>query len=221
MTFVLNDEYLEKFEKIFRHLEDESATLGISTFGCSISTLEEVFLKVGVDEFQNDQNTNNLPIKASNAFTNFTAVSRGKLIWNQILAMILKKIHFMRRNVSPYIYLTLITIAILCVVLFVPINQSTPIPFSLGGLIQTENLNQEVVQKYQSNFINQNLEVTELEPSKYIRQNFIRRNLKYLIGVSFDQDPVLVWFDPFAYNSLRFFSKFLSSSGPSKWLQRV
>lgn len=49
LSYVLNDNYVSRFKIIFKDLEDNLEKLKISSFGLSLTTLEEVFLKVGID----------------------------------------------------------------------------------------------------------------------------------------------------------------------------
>lgn len=197
-TFILSEEYLEKFDKIFKHLEDEAEVLKISTFGCSISTLEEVFLKVGVDKFQSDQKEGEAALKILNPFTSFGKVSSIKLFLNQIYAMILKKAHYTKRNLSPYIYLTFITVGLSYIFLYAPMSLEANFDLALTGLIQTENLNDPIALKYKSFFSDHHVDVTNLDSKTYIMQNFLKRNLKYEMGVSFDKQPVSVWFNKYS-----------------------
>lgn len=203
-TFILSEEYLEKFDKIFKRLEDDAESLKISSFGCSISTLEEVFLKVGVDALQSDQNESEEVIKVSNPFTEFGKVSSIKLFFNQIYAMILKKFHYTRRNISPYIYLAFTTLGLGFVFLYAPLNLESNFDIKLSGLIQTENSNNSIIQTYKSFFYDDLVDVSSLEPREFISESFLRRNLKYEMGVSFDLQPVSVWYN--AYTNSPVFS---------------
>ena len=45
LSFVLPKEQSSKFEELFNHLEHNQDALGIDSFGASVTTLEEVFLK--------------------------------------------------------------------------------------------------------------------------------------------------------------------------------
>lgn len=58
LSYELPDEYVDKFEKMFQVLEDEQNSLKLGSFGVSLTTLEEVFLKVGTDSTKIDQLTN-------------------------------------------------------------------------------------------------------------------------------------------------------------------
>ncbi|CAD5121577.1 DgyrCDS10076 [Dimorphilus gyrociliatus] len=47
LSYILPKESSENYEEMFRDIEDNLETLGITSFGVSITTMEEVFLKVG------------------------------------------------------------------------------------------------------------------------------------------------------------------------------
>ena len=47
LSFILPSEATGKFEKLFLELETRRQELGIASYGASVTTMEEVFLKVG------------------------------------------------------------------------------------------------------------------------------------------------------------------------------
>ncbi|XP_033630935.1 ATP-binding cassette sub-family A member 3-like [Asterias rubens] len=47
LSFILPNEASDTFEALFTHLEENKKVLGISSYGASITTMEEVFIKVG------------------------------------------------------------------------------------------------------------------------------------------------------------------------------
>ncbi|XP_055298016.1 phospholipid-transporting ATPase ABCA3-like isoform X5 [Sitodiplosis mosellana] len=49
LAYALPDEYVDKFERMFEKLENNQTDLKLGSFGVSLTTLEEVFLKVGAD----------------------------------------------------------------------------------------------------------------------------------------------------------------------------
>lgn len=49
LAYALPDEHVDKFEKLFEKLEENQEALKLGSFGVSLTTLEEVFLKVGSD----------------------------------------------------------------------------------------------------------------------------------------------------------------------------
>jgi len=47
MEFVLSSEHSHGFETLFQEIENKMDEYGITSFGVSVTTLEEVFMKVG------------------------------------------------------------------------------------------------------------------------------------------------------------------------------
>ena len=47
LSFILPSEATAKFEELFTELETRRRDLGIASYGASVTTMEEVFLKVG------------------------------------------------------------------------------------------------------------------------------------------------------------------------------
>ena len=47
LSFILPSEATGKFEQLFNELETRRKDLGIASYGASVTTMEEVFLKVG------------------------------------------------------------------------------------------------------------------------------------------------------------------------------
>jgi len=47
LSFILPSEATGKFEELFTELETRRKDLGIASYGASVTTMEEVFLKVG------------------------------------------------------------------------------------------------------------------------------------------------------------------------------
>lgn len=220
VTFVLSEEYLDRFDKIFRRLEDDADKLGISSFGCSISNLEEVFLKVGAEDVQNDhQNGHDTVVKLSNPFVSTNEVSTLQLFFNQIYAMILKKFHFTKRNISPYIFLSIFTAGLTAVFLAVPVTLESNFESKLTGLIDTANPDSIISRSYKSLFRETNVEVINEDIRDFIYDSFMKRNLKYELGISFDTSPVSVWFNGLSFGtdhfSLNYFHRASLKSFPN------
>lgn len=47
LSFTLPDQYSSAFEEMFRALEDKSDDMNLNGYGISITTMEEVFMRVG------------------------------------------------------------------------------------------------------------------------------------------------------------------------------
>lgn len=64
LSYQLSDKCSQMFEQIFRELEDRSTELGVDSYGVSLTTLEEVFMKVGTDPVTDDE-----PIEMNGSLT--------------------------------------------------------------------------------------------------------------------------------------------------------
>ncbi|KAL3876097.1 hypothetical protein ACJMK2_033975 [Sinanodonta woodiana] len=130
LTYILSHESVDKFEALFTDIETNKATLGIDSYGASVTTMEEVFLKVGEsnteklnEEFQSTTNSSNNEPYTYPAGVTLNVQHRGnyiqsvqshtgaKLYIQQFWAMFIKRFLHTLRN-------KLITITQLAVPLF-------------------------------------------------------------------------------------------------------
>lgn len=56
LSIILPSDFSHQFEKLFTEIESRQEELGISSYGASVTTLEEVFIKVG-EEAEHEENT--------------------------------------------------------------------------------------------------------------------------------------------------------------------
>lgn len=112
VIYNVSEENLPKFREIFKALEDNSDELDIISFGCSLTTLEEVFLKIGSDAF--DASTRD-SLNDDNVFEDATSIDFDRMVPSsrvtgfslliyQFEATILKKFCYLRRNYAPIIW---------------------------------------------------------------------------------------------------------------------
>ncbi|KAM6166302.1 phospholipid-transporting ATPase ABCA3-like [Erethizon dorsatum] len=118
LSFILPKEYTDRFEVLFTTLEKRQDELGISDFGASVTTMEEVFLKVSHMDSQTDiQDTQSLSqrsevltmrqnrnmssnVKRARSLNENATVfnTRCSLYCQQFHAMFLKRLLFSWRN---------------------------------------------------------------------------------------------------------------------------
>ncbi|XP_063703816.1 phospholipid-transporting ATPase ABCA3-like [Culicoides brevitarsis] len=130
LTYVLNEFYTSMFRQIFEDLENNMDSLSIASFGVSLSTLEDVFMKVGSNTKMNlpdaipmtrthsvEENLN--PVSKNYGSTNTVEdlipqlLTGTSLIINQIKAVFLKKFAFTRR--SPILLLVMMIMPVIFV----------------------------------------------------------------------------------------------------------
>ncbi|KAL1517917.1 hypothetical protein ABEB36_001617 [Hypothenemus hampei] len=104
LSYLLAESQSGLFEPMLRDLEQNKEFFGINSFGISLTTLEEVFMKVGADHGQEEmynEKINGEEINGKEAVIENTigdsktiphTISFGDLLLNQIIAMSLKKI---------------------------------------------------------------------------------------------------------------------------------
>lgn len=130
VTFNIPEEYLPSFREIFKSLEDNADKFDISSFGCSLTTLEEVFLKIGTDEISTESNfTDEFDLNdLGDSFSDCTRVDFEQmcpskkvnglpLLVYQFEGIILKKFCYLRRNYAPFIWYGFLSIWLIYIIL--------------------------------------------------------------------------------------------------------
>lgn len=73
LTYLLKENYISSFKNVLEDFENNSKDLGISSFGVTLTTLEEVFLKVMQEDEKSSETTASTEIVTSgNSITNLT-----------------------------------------------------------------------------------------------------------------------------------------------------
>ncbi|CAG9810455.1 unnamed protein product [Chironomus riparius] len=103
-VIVISNDKLPYFDEIFKSLEDNAEQLKISSFGCSFTSLEDVFLKLGYGTFDDNQIINEFqPILVESSKV-FEKDEESSMACYQIYAMILKKIWVYREMWKTFVY---------------------------------------------------------------------------------------------------------------------
>ncbi|XP_068921390.1 phospholipid-transporting ATPase ABCA3-like [Petaurus breviceps papuanus] len=149
LSFLLPKENVHRFEALFEELEERQAELGISSFGASVTTMEEVFLRVSkqvdssmdlksiqlpsIRDQSNLKSKKNMDLTALYKKTSVTSMeynSKYKLHCQQFYAMLIKKALFTWRNWKMMIAQAFIPL--LCIILVMEVFKmnlsSTSIP---------------------------------------------------------------------------------------------
>ncbi|XP_071508675.1 phospholipid-transporting ATPase ABCA3-like [Diadema antillarum] len=77
LSYILPEESVGQFEGLFSQLEEQKGPLGIDSYGASVTTMEEVFLKVGMNH-SSDENTEPRYRSTSNAAESVESIPNGK-----------------------------------------------------------------------------------------------------------------------------------------------
>ncbi|XP_045462662.1 phospholipid-transporting ATPase ABCA3-like isoform X2 [Harmonia axyridis] len=131
LNFLLPEDAVSVFEDMFRELERSQKELGVNSYGVSLTTLEEVFMKVGADHEGSAR-----PESSENGISNgnHCKVSIGgnhfltgyKLIKNQYLAMLMKKILSALR--SWRLHLIVLAIPVFMIIVTMLLNKAQKQP---------------------------------------------------------------------------------------------
>ena len=207
-VFSISEDNQHNFHKMFKKLEDDSEKLKVSSFGCSLTTLEEVFIKVGSDV--NKLNKTNLEF---NDFVPSRKVRGLILIFYQIYAIILKKFHHTRRNFYSIGWLTLLSIGLSYIFLNAPIEFDTwnkhdsvnPLEISFDPLNSTvtifenDNSNPKFAESLSSLF-NKKDKLDEIDHNyedyifKLFRKNERIVHEKYLMALTLKNNSIVIWY---------------------------
>ncbi|KAL7744177.1 hypothetical protein ACLKA6_009151 [Drosophila palustris] len=141
LSYSLPDRHADQFEKMFGALEERSKELHLSGYGIGITSLEEVFMKVGADTDANGkridggalmQGESGYPeddtesMQSNRAFTDQRENLRGmKLTLNQWNAMMLKKILYTWRNKLLFLIQNLMPVFFILITVLIARAQST------------------------------------------------------------------------------------------------
>ncbi|XP_058465469.1 phospholipid-transporting ATPase ABCA3-like [Malaya genurostris] len=118
LSFVLKEDYIKLFQSMLEELETNMEQCGITSYGISLTTMEEVFLKAGSDTLQDTVNPNGTTIDTvgqSYTLNNIQLLRGVQLMVNQVKAQILKKalstirswIQLIIRNLIPVLFVVL------------------------------------------------------------------------------------------------------------------
>lgn len=121
LGYQLPDDDTTFFQQMFNDLENNMQSLQLSSFGVSLTTLEDVFHKVGSDSLHQlppidngeEYNIRNRSDAFSESWNESTVLLRGlALIYNQWCAMFKKKFYYWKRNWIIYAVINILAIAL-------------------------------------------------------------------------------------------------------------
>ncbi|KAK9739397.1 ABC transporter [Popillia japonica] len=219
LTYILPESYVGIFERMLGDMDNKRKSLGIETYGISLATLEEVFMKVGTEYDEQNENPSKTSLEAGsdNKYKYLTGFS---LYINQILAMILKRALITMR--SWLIFIAITVLAVLASVLVMNswrtssrISASPRLDFTLDSyntpitVITTTSKENPYYKNYRKLLLSENREVVDRgnedmndyllkktsESMEYVRTHFI-------IGATFlGNNTIVAWFNDKPFHS--------------------
>ncbi|KAB0796416.1 hypothetical protein PPYR_10477 [Photinus pyralis] len=227
LSYVLDDAYNSVFERMLSELEQESHSLGVLSYGVSLTTLEEVFMKVGADHGQQQQIEETERYGALNASYCLGEIDDGKLLtglrlWlNQINGMFYKRwlsilrswLLFLIQNLIPVVFVVITVI----IVMKIPSTANQPM---LGYELNVYDnpitpISTHSANPHSQSFINMLTRanhivinwknITNDEYSKMMidesKKGMGDYNTRYITGASFEADKsIIAWFSNQPYH---------------------
>ncbi|XP_062542040.1 phospholipid-transporting ATPase ABCA3-like [Armigeres subalbatus] len=221
LTLVLREDYVKAFQPMLENLETES--FGVSSFGISLTTMEEVFLRSGTDSFEKKSSENGAAIHTiSNAYAldNLHLLTGNRLLFNQIKAQFLKKFLITFRSLITLSMQILIPIVFVLMTYIIILNSSAnrdlpALDIKLESysysvtILQDQQSPSPLVQSYSALFDNlvpnHQLIVTEEDMNDYIlrksQESIATVNTRYWVGATLNSTSATAWFNNKAFHS--------------------
>ncbi|EAT39839.1 AAEL008386-PA, partial [Aedes aegypti] len=222
LSFVLNENYTSIFQHMLRDLEDNAERLGVKNYGISLTTLEEVFLKVGSDSYALDkkQITNGRYETAPEPNMASTVRRKHRLMINQVRSMFLKKMISTKRSwvqqlVQALIPIYFMVVTVVIVRAFPGLNNLPPLPISVYNYSSTTTVLEikgeidDVVEGYEKLFqgypSNHQLQKTDEDMVDRIlslsNANIGLVNREYMTAATLGGSNHTVWFNPRGFHT--------------------
>lgn len=216
VIYVINESHLPIFQNIMKRLEDQADELRITSFGCNLTTLEEVFLKLGTEthaeSHQEEDATSESVTNLSTTITFNDLIVSGKvsgatLVFYQVQAMLLKKFHYFRRNQRSFLYMVASSIVMKVILLSAPSISFFSAPelhIGLGSYDDTTSIikgdSADLATAYQGllrkkdDYIMTNQDMQSFALSK-ANESLASFNRRFMVGASFDTTSATAWFN--------------------------
>lgn len=223
VVFVISENHLPIFHHIFKRLEDDSAKLRISSFGCTLTSLEEVFLRLGTesaaevqDEDSHETAINSGTTVVLNDLMSIRSVGGMDLMVYQIQAMFLKKFWYLIRNYRSILYVAIFSVAVIVLLMSAPsisLNNGPLRDITLADyddtttVIESDGSESNIERSYKSLFsgkdefmaTNQNMQSIILQESNNSLSNV---NRKFIVAATIETGAIIAWFNGQPYHSL-------------------
>lgn len=103
LKYMLPTQEIGQFEELFGKLEDQKESLGIANFGISLSSLEEVFLKVAVEVGEHEKAQEQAEAEAMNEEVELEEIrekSAMKIFFMHLWALLIKRYIYFKRDIK-------------------------------------------------------------------------------------------------------------------------
>ncbi|KAI4462946.1 atp-binding cassette transporter subfamily a abca [Holotrichia oblita] len=220
LTYILPEFHVRIFEKMLSNMDNSRKSLGIESYGISLATLEEVFIRVGAECDEDNDNRSNTVLEAGLLDNHETYLTGFALYRNQLLAMMLK-----RALVTMRSWLVLIALTVLAVITAIlimetwrtgsQISSSPRLDFTLDSysspvtVITATTKNNTYYKNYKEILQNENRKIVDRgneDMNDYLlkktNESMDQVRTHFIIGAAFfGNNTIVAWFNDQPYHS--------------------
>ncbi|XP_055602217.1 phospholipid-transporting ATPase ABCA3-like [Uranotaenia lowii] len=225
LSFVLKESYIQVFREMLEDLESSMEACGITSYGISLTTMEEVFLKAGSDSLHDTPDSSDIAINTiadQYSFNNLTLLSGGALTVSQLKGQLLKKaistgrswVQLLIQNAIPILFVVM-TFAI---VRSIQRDQDLPpLTMALESYQQTvtvlegDTASGQAVEGFRRMFAGKyegsshQLSMATESMNDFIlaksRESIGTVNVRYMVGVTYSSNSYIAWFNNKGYHT--------------------
>ncbi|XP_029725473.2 phospholipid-transporting ATPase ABCA3 isoform X1 [Aedes albopictus] len=223
LSFVLKDSHIEVFQKMLEGLEHRMDECGITSYGISRTTMEEVFLKAGSDTLLESEYSNGTSVETINenySFYNANLLTGNELLFSQMKGQFLKKIlSSLRSWLSLLIQNGIVILFVIITFAFTQSGSSSqdlpPLKITLGSyrdtmtVLEGDSTADTRVQAYQNIFqdiggSHRVLNVPNSVPEFILEKSLVdlsEVNIRYLVGATLNDTAYTAWFNNKGYHT--------------------
>ncbi|XP_058837017.1 phospholipid-transporting ATPase ABCA3-like [Topomyia yanbarensis] len=221
LSFVLKEDYIKLFQQMLEELETQMERCGITSYGISLTTMEEVFLKAGSDTLHETDERNGTAIDTTDqnySLSNINLLRGGQLMMNQVKAQFLKKalstirswVQLIIQNLIPVLFVVLtfvMTRGIASNKDLPPLTMTIEAYKQTVTVLEGSSVDLNVL-AYQKLFENiggsHRLDTITMPMNDYILERSMESisevNIRYLVGATFGENYT-AWFNNKAYHT--------------------
>ncbi|CAF1369748.1 unnamed protein product, partial [Rotaria sordida] len=102
----------KQIERLINALDQNKETIGINSYGLSMTTIEDVFLRLVEEENENEQTQHNTKRQLDDQIfrKQYQRIKGCHLFWTRVWALLIKRWHISRRQISLFLGFFLLTI---------------------------------------------------------------------------------------------------------------
>ncbi|XP_055623836.1 phospholipid-transporting ATPase ABCA3-like [Toxorhynchites rutilus septentrionalis] len=220
LSFVLKEDYIKLFQRVLEELESQMDRCGITSYGISLTTMEEVFLKAGSDTLHGEATTNGTTVETndrSHLLNSKDLLTGRELMMNQLKAQFLKKmlstarswVQLIVQNVIPIFFVVMTFVITRGIGLS---DDLPPLKMTIESyrksitVLEGTNAGAQAYQRLFENVGNGNrLDVITSPMNQYILDRSLNSisevNIRYMVGATFSDDSYTAWFNNKGYHT--------------------